>query len=300
MSKGTIATTKQPSTLVRPLFGPGMLLQHEDLELLTGYTRELSRLLFRSFFGCGVVCGLAVTEPGEDCGKLVVTVGAGLALDCSGDPVYVPKDQRLTLDDNCDKTIEGPLWVILCGATMPCGPRTSMCASDDDEATAVCARERAMFEIRVVGERPKCLCGCNPPTEEPQAEGHKSECLCADPASDCYRDHYAGRCGCQCGDGSDCGCDCILLARLEKTRDESAPWTVDHRVRRFIRPVLMRDPLTALAATRPVPAKAEPQESDKEVAAMKMQVAALTEENNQLKALGAGRAGVKRIKRAKG
>ena len=67
-----------------------MLLQHEDLEQLNVYTRELNRLMFRSLFGCGVVCGLVV---GTDvkCGKVNVTVGSGLALDCQGDPIYVPQ-----------------------------------------------------------------------------------------------------------------------------------------------------------------------------------------------------------------
>src|SRR5437588_12439129 len=84
------------STLVRAVFGPGMLLQHEDLEQLNIYTRDLSRLLFRSFFGCGVVCGLVVSVDGE-CGKVFVTVRSGLALDCSGDPIYVPKDERFPI-----------------------------------------------------------------------------------------------------------------------------------------------------------------------------------------------------------
>ena len=71
-----------------------MLLQHEDLEQLNVYTRELNRLMFRSLFGCGVVCGLVV---GTDvkCGKVNVTVGSGLALDCQGDPIYVPQPQSI-------------------------------------------------------------------------------------------------------------------------------------------------------------------------------------------------------------
>ena len=78
-----LARARGTSTLVHAKFGPGMLLQHEDLEQLNIYTRELNRLMFRSLFGCGVVCGLVV---GTDvkCGKVSVTVGSGLALDCQG------------------------------------------------------------------------------------------------------------------------------------------------------------------------------------------------------------------------
>ena len=92
-SNVTINSTKGLSTLVRPRFGPGMLLQHEDLDQLNVYARELNRLMFRSLFGCGVVCGLVVTTDAK-CGPRI-TVDAGLALTCDGDPIYVPKASPL-------------------------------------------------------------------------------------------------------------------------------------------------------------------------------------------------------------
>jgi hypothetical protein len=217
-----------------------MLLHHDDLEQLNTYTRELSRLMFRSLFGCGVICGLAV-KTDQKCGKVFVTVEAGLALDCSGDPVHVPKEQRLSIDEECDPSIPSPLWVVLCGTAKCCAPRTSMCASDEDEAPPVCTRERDGFEIRIVSKLPGCICGCRygyPAYPE-------TRCKCVDPDLACYRDHYAGKCGCNAGDGCDCSCECILLARLDKGRtyDQDQTWMVDHSVRRFVRPVLMRDPL---------------------------------------------------------
>jgi hypothetical protein len=236
-----VASTADTSTLVRAKFGPGMLLQHEDLEQLNAYTRELSRLLFRSFFGCGVVCGLVVKPEVDRCNKVFVTVDAGLALDCSGDPVYVPKVQHIALDENCAPDIKGPFWVVLCGTTKNCAPRTSTCTDDDDQAMSACTRERDMFEIQVVSERPKCACGCDE-SKYPSPTGQANDyCWCTDPLPDCHTSYYAGECGCNCGDDPDCGCKCILLARLDKDL-KSNGWTVDHRVRRFIRPVLMRDP----------------------------------------------------------
>lgn len=246
----TVASHKEKSILVRPKFGPGMLLQHEDLDLTSTYTQELSRLMFRSLFGCGVICGLVV-KPKSDCGKTSVIVEAGVGLDCSGYPIYVPKEQQVTLDDKCDPNLQGPLWVVLCGTVTCCAQRTSVCASDDDEPTAVCTRERDGFEIRVVGgERPKCTCSC-PEQDENTTYGSaevrydkESICQCVDPSSPCYVDHYAGKCSCSCNGCSDCECKCILLARLEKVGEgETAEWDADHSVRRFIRPVLMRDPL---------------------------------------------------------
>ena len=251
-SNVTVAGTKGMSTLVRAKFGPGMLLQHEDLDQMTAYTQELSRLMFRSLFGCGVICGLVVNTDTK-CGKVYVTVGAGLALDCSGDPVYVPKDQRFVLDEQCDPKISDHLWVILCGIVKCCAPRTSMCASDEDEAPSACTRERDWFEIRMVSERPQCICGCPEPPNH--SEGGESKEMqqtqlrsmdkfdCVDCANPCHTHHYAGECGCHCDDC--CECKCILLARLEKEESgdgENPTWTVDHSVRRFIRPVLMRDP----------------------------------------------------------
>jgi len=238
-----LARLKGASTLTRAKFGPGMLLQHDDLEQLNVYTRELSRLMFRSMFGCGVVCGLVVTTQ-VSCGKVKVMVASGLALDCMGDPIYVPQAQTVVLDEDCNPDLPTPLWVVLCGTEKCCAPRTSMCASDDGDSPSVCTRERDGFEIRIVKTRPPCACGCAEPNDKESRQLRlEDRCKCVDPESECYVDHYAGKCGCDCHEGGGCECDCVLLARLDKTGDrESFAWTVDHRVRRFVRPVLMRDP----------------------------------------------------------
>jgi hypothetical protein len=253
-----IPTVKGLSTLVRPRFGPGMLLQHDDLDLLTDYTRELNRLLFRSLFGCGVICGLEVNYK-ENCGLETITVDAGIGLVCSGDPVYVPRQQTVILDENCADITDKELWVVLCGTSKACSPRPSMCASDDEEMGSSATRERDGFEIRVVPDRPKCACFCEPPKKKKEttgtagtADGATSQdttkegtradpCLCVNPEDPCYKDHYDGVCGCACEGGDGC-CDCIVLARLIKQDDDAIKWKPDHSVRRFIRPVLMRDP----------------------------------------------------------
>jgi hypothetical protein len=50
-----------------------------------------------------------------------------------------------------------------------------------------------------------------------------------------------GECGCEC-----CDCECVVLALLIRQPDgktgETAEWKTDHSVRRFVRPVLTRDP----------------------------------------------------------
>jgi hypothetical protein len=241
-ANATVNRVKGPSTLVRPRFEPGMLLQHDDLEQMSTYTRELSKLMFRSLFGCGVVCGLVVRTE-QKCGKDVAVVGAGLAIDGYGDPIYVPKDQSIAIDENCSPNLEPKLWVLLCRTSKGCAPRTAMCASDEDETSTVCTRERDGYEIRIVCQPPKCVCYPEPPTDQ-QGKEHSSECFCVDPTLPCYADHYAGKCGCDCDGcaGGSCACDCVVLAQLDRGKGEIPVWTADHSVRRFVRPVLMRDP----------------------------------------------------------
>jgi hypothetical protein len=239
-----LVVAKGPSTLARARFGPGMLLQHDDLEQLNLYTRELSRLIFSSLFGCGVICGLVVSAK-MDCGKVTVSVAPGLALDCQGDPIHVPQRQNLVLDPDCDSDLPARLWVVLCGTGKCCAPRTSMCASDEDESPSVCTRERDWFEIRIVRTRPLCTCACPEPDAKGMAQDlPENTCWCVNPAHPCYAAHYAGKCGCDCGDCANCDCDCVLLARLDKEKDGAGQvvWMPDHKVRRFVRPVLMRDP----------------------------------------------------------
>lgn len=261
-----VATKKGWSTLARAKFGPGMLLQHDDLEQLNTYTRDLNRLMFRSLFGCGVVCGLVV-DTKTDCGKVKVTVSSGLALDCQGDPIYLPEPQSIVLDEECNPDIRSPLWVVLCGTEKCCAPRTSMCASDEDESSSVCTRERDGFEIRIVRTRPKCACSCPElDPKDPTQAMLETACKCVNSEHKCYVDHYAGRCGCDCEDCASCDCDCVLLARLDKSGDLAHPkWIPDHRVRRFVRPVLMRDPQVEIEEKeRQKPRRNEPQPQETE------------------------------------
>ena len=260
-SSVVLKSYKGPSTITRAKFGPGMLLQSEDLEQLNLYTRDLSRLLFRSFFGCGVVCGLTVSAK-DSCGQTMVTVDAGVALGCIGDPIYVPKSVTFAATDGCDPDNRpSPLWVWLCSCPKCCAPRTPSCGCDEGDGTPACTREVDWYEIHLGTEKPECVCGCELPNSQGDSAASAAveakagdpasasdqrtpddPCQCADPNSDCYKDHYAGVCGCKCDDSR-----CVMLARLKyvtKKPDTNEPgWIVDYRVRRFIRPVLIRDPL---------------------------------------------------------
>src|SRR6185503_10680184 len=251
---------KGTSTLERARFGPGMLLRHDDLEKLNTYTRDLSRLLFQSFFGCGVVCGLVVSAKSV-CGKLRVNVTSGLALACSGDPVYVPDEADFLTGEKLEADVT-TLWVVLCGTKKCCAPRVTTCSYDDDEMTSDCTREKDTYEIRVSRTRPECGCGC---PEQPQNQNanaatgvpgkvEEGDCKCVKPylpVPTCYDSHYDGDCGCNCGKCAGCDCYCIVLVKLNKPDKEDSPWKTDHSVRRFIRPILMRDPQVEKEKTQP-------------------------------------------------
>jgi hypothetical protein len=239
---------KGTSNLVRPRFSPGLLLRDDDLRTGVDYTRELSRLLFRSLFGCGVVCGLEV-EVGLKCGKLVVTINPGVALNGCGDPIHVPDPVQISVDPTCGEKIPAALWVILCRTEKCCAPRSTVCGCEEEDSASVCTREREGFEIRLLKEMPeeKCICRCDeraPPARRSAPEA--SECWCADPCSECYAKHYQGLCECEC-----CDPDCVLLAVLRQAgeadldieADGETEWVPNHSVRRFVRPVLMRDPV---------------------------------------------------------
>ncbi len=271
------------TSLVRPKYSPGLLLQDDDLTTGIDYTRHLSRMMFRTLFGCGVMCGLVVDKPVLKCGKLTIDVGKGMALSCAGDPIEVPATQEITLDP-CGEQVPDTLWIAVKHIETCCVPRAAQCPPDEDEPPTACTRDYDGFELRVFAERPPCSCGCRLLAEAtPQlsavvpgkqaagktrakgaranavasaaqpAEAEETEpaptaddpCLCnlrtaaatATTMAACYFPFYDGQCLCDC-----CDCDWIILAVATL---QSEQWSVDHSVRRFVRPVLMRDPQVA-------------------------------------------------------
>lgn len=258
-----IGRTKGNSALEWPVFRPGQLLRDDHLQLGIDYTRELSRLLFRSLFGCGVVCGLEVAAR-EHCDRIEVTVQPGVALDCDGDPVHVPEKRTVTIDPACDFSSTAPsLWIVLRGKSKCCPPQAAACPCEDEEPPE-CTRERDGYEIGIYDQRPGCVCGC----PETRAKVEPNDCRCVDPTLECYRDHYAGKCQCGCAGCDDCACEWILLARVDRPTGEEKAWKTEHLVRRFVRPVLMRDPAleppTASVEAAPQPPQAKaPQPAQK-------------------------------------
>jgi hypothetical protein len=246
-----LATFKGLSTLLRPRYERGLLLEDDDLTSAVEYTRNSVRLLFRSLFGCGVICGLEVSAT-KDCNdtKLHVTVRKGVALDCLGNPIEVPRPQAVTYDADC-KPLPPCVWVSVCYLEKNCRPKDVSC-SLDEESHVVHTRSHDGFEIKLHKHQPRCACSCAPPRNGDRGEESRGSATCcgdsnvsqataasageasADGSSQsgdctCYDTHNAGECEC------DCDCSCVVIGKIHVNDLLS----YDTTVRRFIRPVLL-------------------------------------------------------------
>lgn len=270
-AKELIETKKGTSTLVRPRFSPGLLLQDTDLNSAVDYGRTLLQLMLRNLFGCGVICGYEVTGCVDKCNVLQVTVKSGLALDCVGNPIELTAAQTLKVAEKCAPELPCEIWVVIRGRECNSSPREVSCTPEDGATSTVCTRVCDGYEIRLLTKLPECVCGCvekcreqppeecggerQPLTPERTAEVERlqkrqkrwEECdeeekkervrEMREGARRCDRDHRLGVCNCAC-----C-CEWVVLARLLccEEREEKREYRVDHTVRRFIRPVLSYD-----------------------------------------------------------
>lgn len=255
-----VPTTCGLSSLQRPQFSPGQLLDDDDLNAGVTYTREFTRLLFRSLFGCGVICGLQV-KPQWICDKTKwsITVTKGLALDCMGNPIEVPADTTMNYGPDC-QALPPSLWVTACYIEKCCRPKDVTCSQDDD-AQPKPTRVRSGYEIRLYDTFPKCACHC--PTKDDTATPSTANGCCGQtqeaptpavapttqplptPAvsiCDCFKPHFEG--DCECG----CNCSCVILGKITvpdtmpdgktKIAPENQVPTWDASLVRRIRPIL--------------------------------------------------------------
>lgn len=249
-------------SLVRPLYFPGLLLEDEDLTTAVSYTQNSLRLVLRSLFGCGVVCGLAM-EAKYICNqrKVQIIVHKGVGLDCEGNIIDVRQDETLEYDPGCE-TMPEKLWVSVCYTAKACMPANVSCSEEDDDKV-VDRRSFDGYDIRVYKQMPECACSCIKPAPTPP----KSDGPCCDaevpespqPATpipagvaqaqlrtgaagstldpcDCYDKHNAGECEC------DCGGHCVVIGQLVYPGSnplEPDLWDFKKDAQRFVRPMLL-------------------------------------------------------------
>ena len=89
-----IETIPPLASLTRPHFFTGQVLTAEDLKAEQQYHINKQRLHNRMLHGSGIVYGLAVSQQ-----KNLLTVEAGLALDCLGREIIVPEHLEVTLQE---------------------------------------------------------------------------------------------------------------------------------------------------------------------------------------------------------
>lgn len=89
-----MATGQNQDGFSRPKYFTGQVLSAEDFQAEQEYQNGKRKLLNRCLFGIRIACGLAVKI-----GKRTVRVQPGVALDCAGNEIYVPKAERIELPD---------------------------------------------------------------------------------------------------------------------------------------------------------------------------------------------------------
>jgi hypothetical protein len=170
MKTEALETKCGASSLQRPRYSAGLLLEDEDLTAAVAYTRETMRLLMRSLFGCGVVCGLDVKASLACNGtKIEITVEKGLALDGAGNPIHVTEAMTFQHDFDCEQ-VTFPLWVAICYDQKECRSRDVSCSPDDDvrrESTRI----RDGFRIELHDKYPSCICACGQAPVIPKKRG---------------------------------------------------------------------------------------------------------------------------------
>ena len=94
----------KPTSIESVKFRDGMIVTADDLDAAQRYPASLLHTVLRSYFGCGVVCGLGlrvkktIAKP-----NWVVCVDRGVAIDCQGYPIELCASVELDLSpDHCD------------------------------------------------------------------------------------------------------------------------------------------------------------------------------------------------------
>ena len=111
----------------RTYFFEGQLLSAKDLKDEQEYFREKRRLLNRSLYGWGVICGLKVSlQPNA------VRVKPGSALDCQGNDIVVPRAMDIPLPES-----EAGQYLVIEYTEKPCNYIPVVGESDDSQPTRI-------------------------------------------------------------------------------------------------------------------------------------------------------------------
>lgn len=233
MTQTTKNSTSRPASTEAVAFTDGMLVTAADLRAATQYPLSVIQVLVRSYFGCGIVCGLDVSNPNERTGRVdnpdcppengfIVEIAPGVSLGCDGFPVEICGKVKLDLSpDPCGCPVEGAQtrWIAIrrvtsaepsgggcgCGSGSGCG-----CGASGGSSGQQCTRVRDHVLIQAFDTIPAGACMLPPvkpvtakdaATGAAVAEKNPRESLC-----DCLQ---------HCGDCDRCADPWVVIAVLE-------------------------------------------------------------------------------------
>jgi hypothetical protein len=146
-TKSQLPSAEQSTGLEAAQFHDGMVVKAEDLEAAAQYPVSLLQSVLRSYFGCGVVCGLelGLRKPLDGEASWVVTVGGGLAMDCQGFPIELicPVQLDFTPDPCMYEPLPDRVYIAIRrissdeATSEPCG-----CTHSHEEGNKECNRLR--------------------------------------------------------------------------------------------------------------------------------------------------------------
>ncbi|MGZ8284040.1 MAG: hypothetical protein ACXW27_00355 [Allosphingosinicella sp.] len=188
----------RPGSTEAVKFIDGMLVTAEDLNAATHYPLAVMQVLMRSYFGCGIVCGLDVTLPKRNAeGSLIVEIGRGVALGCDGYPIELCR--MLPFDfspDPCGCPAAPGARIVKYiamrrDAAPEAPPRPCGCGPAAGEP-GQCSRLRDHVHVQAFDEEdlPAGICmkpavPPPPPQGQPQPHVHSGACECMSHCPDC-------------------------------------------------------------------------------------------------------------------
>jgi hypothetical protein len=193
ITKGKIS---RPGSTEAVKFTDGMLVTAEDLNAATHYPLAVTQVLLRSYFGCGIVCGLKVTRPqGTAERSLIVEIDRGVALGCDGYPIELCKELRLDFSpDPCGcpaapGTKVAKYIAIRRITATAAPPRECGCGPAAGEPGQQCSRfgDHVIVQAFDQEDLPAGICmqPRAPTGSEPKPHVHSGACECMTHCSDC-------------------------------------------------------------------------------------------------------------------
>lgn len=236
----------------RVKFRDGMIVTAEDLEAAMLYPSSMLHIVLRSYFGCGIVCGLDL-KPDPKAGgasTFVVCLSKGVAFDCNGYPLELCGPVKLDLSPDACSCEDPPeeVCIAIRRVTSDEAPHDG-CSCSTDDPRFQCSRVRDHVMVKAflpdeLVELNSCLCA------KPAPVGEDEDCDDDDDVKEDGRDGSDGRgepsgrpqalpglCDCltTC---TDCGCcdESWILVGCVRLKQEGIV-RVDTSRRQYVKPI---------------------------------------------------------------